>query len=443
MTSPTRDPPIPPRAITPRQVAAAVAGNALEFYDFTVYATFSEQIGHAFFPSKDAFTSQILTLITFGVGFLLRPLGAIVIGRLADRVGRRPAMMLSFSLMGASILGLALTPPYARIGIVAPCLVLFWRLCQGFALGGEVGPTTAYLVEAAPPERRGFYGAWQGGSQNIANLVGAAVGLAVNAGFGAVALSAWGWRAAFLIGTVALPFGLLLRRALPETLHRVEAKHDVHPEHPTLLASAPVLLRGFGLVAATTIPTYVFLYLTTYAFQTLHMPAGVSLAATAVSGTCGLVAGLLGGVLSDRFGRRAMLIWPRVFFLLATWPVFDLIVRRHDATSLLVGTAILTFSSALSTASVFVAITESLRKEVRVTGLGAMYAIAVAVFGGTTQPVVRWLIEVTGDPRSIAAYTIAATLVGLVSSVAMRETAARPLARRAMAAAADSARVQE
>jgi MFS family permease len=140
---------------------------------------------------------------------------------------------------------------------------------------------------------------------------------------------------------------------------------------------------------------------------------------------CGFVGGLLGGVMSDRFGRRAMLIWPRVFFLLVTWPVFDMIVRHHDAASLLGGTAVLTFSSALSTASVFVAITESLRKEVRVTGLGAMYAIAVAVFGGTTQLVVRWLIEATGDPRSIASYTIAATLVGLVASVAMRETAVR------------------
>ncbi len=427
--SPASDPAHPP--IRPRHVAAAVVGNALEFYDFTVYATFAAQIGDAFFPSRVAFVSQILTLITFGVGFLLRPLGAVVIGRLADRRGRRPAMMLSFSLMGASILGLALTPAYARIGLAAPCLVLFWRLCQGFALGGEVGPTTAFLVEAAPPERRAIYGAWQGGSQNLANIVGALTGIAVNASFGAGALAMWGWRAAFLIGTLALPFGLLLRRALPETLHRTEARHEAHPREATLLAGAPVLLRGFGLIAATTIPTYVFLYLTTYAFQTLHMKPGVSLAATLVSGTCGFVGGLLGGVLSDRFGRRPLLIWPRVFFLLATWPVFDLIVRRHDAPALLIGTAILTFSSALSTASVFVAITESLRKEVRVTGLGAMYAIAVAVFGGTTQAVVRWLIQITGDPRSIATYTIAATLVGLVASLAMRETAVRKLAASA------------
>jgi MFS family permease len=415
------------RSITPRQVAGAVVGNALEFYDFTVYAIFADQIGHAFFPTPTPFVSQILTLATFGVGFLLRPLGAVLIGRLADRRGRRPAMLFSFALMGASILGLALTPSYATIGALAPCLVLFWRLCQGFALGGELGPTTAYLVEAAPPEHRGLYGAWQGGSQNVANLVGALVGMAVGRLFGDAALALWGWRAAFLLGTIVLPFGLVIRRSLPETLHHPEEARRGQAEHPTLMAAAPVLLRGFGLIAATTIPTYVFLYLTTYAIQTLHMGKQVSLAATFVSGLCGVAGGLLGGVLSDRFGRRALLIWPRTVFLLATWPVFDVIVRHHDAPSLLIGTAVLSFSSALSTASVYVAITESLRKEVRVTGLGALYAIAVAVFGGTTQPIVRWLIEITHDPRSIAAYTIAATLVGLIASATMRETAVRRL----------------
>ncbi len=419
------DAPAAPHRITPRQVAAAVAGNALEFYDFTVYATFASQIGEAFFPSKTPFVSLILTLITFGVGFLLRPVGAIVIGRWADRHGRRPAMILSFSMMGASIMGLALTPSYAAIGWVAPCLVLFWRLCQGFALGGELGPTTAFLVEAAPTLKRGLYVGWQGGSQNIANLVGAAVGLTVTTLAGAAALELWGWRAAFLVGAIALPFGLMLRRGLPETLHQKETPTAAQAQSATLRAGAPVLVRGLALIASSTISTYVFAYLTTYAIRTLHMPADISLGATAVSGTCGVAGGLLGGALSDRFGRRPLMIWPRVVFVLATWPVFLLIVRRHDAPSLLIGTAILTFSSALSTAAVFAGFTESLRKEVRVVGMGTIYAIAVAVFGGTTQPIVASLVEVTHDPLSIAWYTIAATLVGLVASFAMKETAPR------------------
>ncbi len=415
-----------PHRITPRQVAAAVAGNALEFYDFTVYATFASQIGAAFFPAKTPFVSLILTLATFGVGFLLRPMGAVIIGRFADRRGRREAMMLSFAIMGVSILGLALTPTYAQIGPVAPLLVLVWRLGQGFGLGGEVGSTTAFLVEAAPIEARGLYAAWQGGSQNIANLVGAGVGLLFTTFAGAAALEAWGWRTAFLLGALALPFGLLLRQALPETLHHREAPTKSQPQATTLRAGAPVLAKGLALVASSTVSTYVFAYLTTYAIKTLHIPTIAALGATAVSGTCGLVGGLAGGVLADRLGRRTMMIWPRLVFLLATWPVFWVIVDRHDAPSLLIGTAILTFSSALSTSAVFVGLAESLRKEVRVVGLGTVYALAVAVFGGTTQPIIATLVHVTGDPLSVAWYTVAATLIGLIASLTMQETLPRP-----------------
>jgi MFS family permease len=414
-----------PPPITARQVAAAVVGNALEFYDFTVYATFAPQIAHNFFPARTPFLSLILTLATFGVGFLLRPLGAVVIGRLADRHGRRPAMLLSFALMGVSILGLALTPGYAMIGVAAPVLVLVWRLCQGFALGGELGPTTAFLVEAAPPSRRGFYSAWQGGSQNLANITGGLVGVTLASAFGAASLDAWGWRAAFLLGALVLPFGIVLRRDLPETLHRPEPRSLVHPGEATLLASAPVLLRALALIAASTVSTYVFSYMTTYAFRTLHMPAAISLGATLMSGACGFTAGLIGGAMSDHVGRRAMMIWPRIVFLLATWPAFFLLVRNHDAATLLAATAVITFTSALSTASVFVSISESLHKEVRVLGLGMVYATAVAVFGGTTQPIIAALIEVTGDPLSPAWYMMAFTAIGLVASILTRETAHR------------------
>jgi MHS family citrate/tricarballylate:H+ symporter-like MFS transporter len=417
--------------ITKRQVAAAVAGNALEFYDFTVYATFASQIAHNFFPAKTPFLSLILTLATFGVGFLLRPIGAVVIGRWADRHGRKPAMMFSFGLMGVSILGLALTPSYAVIGPAAPLLVLFWRLCQGFALGGEVGPTTAFLVEAAPPAKRGLYGAWQGGSQNLANIAGGLVGVVLAASAGAASLDLWGWRVAFLIGTVVLPFGLILRQGLPETLHRPETVALAQPHGATLLASAPILLRGMALIAASTVSTYVFAYMTTYAFKTLHMSAGVSLGATLMSGACGLTGGLLGGVLSDRLGRRALMIWPRVVFLLATWPAFFLLVRNHDAITLLGATAVITFTSALSTAAVFVSISESLRKDMRVLGMGAVYATAVAVFGGSTQPVIASLIEFTHDPMSPAWYMIGFTLLGLLASVFTRETAHNRIAGKA------------
>ncbi len=156
---------------------------------------------------------------TFGAGFLMRPVGGIVIGGMSDRVGRRPAMMLSFSLMGAAILALAFIPSYAAIGVAGPILAVVARLVQGFALGGEVGPTTAYLIEAAPPDRRGLYTAWQAASQSIASLAGGLVGVVLSFLLAAGPLETWGWRIAFLIGSLALPFGLYIRRTLPETLH--------------------------------------------------------------------------------------------------------------------------------------------------------------------------------------------------------------------------------
>ena len=409
-------------SIRPRHVAAAVVGNALEFYDFTIYAFFAVQIGNAFFPHHSAFVKLMLSLATFGAGFILRPIGAIVIGRFADRRGRRPAMLFSFGLMGLSILGVALTPSYAMIGPVAPFLVLLWRLCQGFALGGEVGPTTAYLVEASPPAKRGFYGAWQGGSQNLANIAGGLVGVTLATVAGAASLELWGWRAAFLLGAVILPFGLLLRRGLPETLDHPDTI-DLEPGLHTIRANARTLVLGFGLVAAMTTSTYVFNFMTTYAMTTLHMAAGISLGATLVSGSCGLAGGLIGGLMSDRIGRRALMIWPRIFFILVTWPAFFLMVKNHDAVTLLGATAVMTFTSALSTAAGLVAITESLGKSVRGLGMGAIYATAVAVFGGTTQPILASLIHFTHDPVSPAWYTIGFTLIGLIASILMKESA--------------------
>ncbi len=408
--------------ISPRQVAAAVVGNALEFYDFTIYAFFAVQIGQNFFPKHSPFISLMLSLATFGAGFILRPLGAIVIGRFADRRGRRPAMLFSFALMGLAILGVALTPSYAMIGPIAPVLVLVWRLCQGFALGGEVGPTTAYLVESSPPARRGFYGAWQGGSQNMANIAGGLVGVTLAGLAGAASLEIWGWRVAFLLGAAVLPFGLLLRRGLPETLHRPETI-ELAVGLDTIGSNARVLVLGFCLVAAMTVSTYVFNFMTTYAETTLHMGTTISLAATLVSGSFGLAGGLIGGFVSDKIGRRALMVWPRIFFIAVTWPAFYLMVRNHDAPTLLGATAIMAFSSALSTAAGLVAITESLGKKVRGMGMGAIYATAVAVFGGTTQPILAALIHYTGNPLAPAWYTIAFTVIGLIAAIAMRESA--------------------
>ena len=217
----------PPATLSRRHVAAAVIGNALEFYDFVTYAFFAVQIGHAFFPTHNAYASLMLSLGTFGAGFAMRPLGGIVLGRYADKVGRKPAMLLSFALMGCAILAVAVIPSYAMIGITAPVLVVLARMVQGFALGGEVGSSTAFLMEAAPLYERGFYAAWQGGSQYIASFVGGIVGVVLTTAMDPTSFDTYGWRIAFALGALTLPFGLLVRKSLPETLHLSEDAHTV------------------------------------------------------------------------------------------------------------------------------------------------------------------------------------------------------------------------
>ena len=201
-----------------QHIAAATIGNALEFYDFLTYAFFSIQIGHAFFPSQTAYGSLMLSLATFGAGFLTRPLGAFVIGNYADRVGRKPAMMLCFVLIGCAIVGMALLPTYARIGVAAPILAIVARMIQGFSLGGEIGTNTAYLAEAAPAAKRGLIVSWQGASQYLALIAGGLVGTLLTTVLPPAALEAYGWRIAFLLGAAVVPFGFWLRSRLPETL---------------------------------------------------------------------------------------------------------------------------------------------------------------------------------------------------------------------------------
>src|ERR1700761_5744312 len=205
-----------------RGILAVTVGNMLEFYDFITYSFFAIQIGRTFFPTDSRYASLMLSLVTFGAGFVTRPIGGLVIGSYSDRAGRRPAMILSFVMMGSAIIVLALTPSYEPIGVAAPIIAIVARMVQGFSLGGEVGPTTAYLMEAAEPGRRGLAVSWQPASQQIAATAGAFVGVVLSESMDSAALDAYGWRIAFLLGAVCLPFGLWMRSGLPETVHGAE-----------------------------------------------------------------------------------------------------------------------------------------------------------------------------------------------------------------------------
>lgn len=409
--------------VTRTQVAAAVAGNALEFYDFTVYTVFAVDIGKAFFPSATPYHGLLLSLLTFGAGFATRPLGAVLIGMLADRVGRRPAMLLSFALMGVAIIGLASTPSYAQIGVAAPIIVVLMRLIQGFALGGEVGPAMAFLIEAAPPSSRGLVGSWQSASQSVSSLVGGLVGVGVAAVLSQEMVELYGWRIAFWIGALVLPIGLIIRRALPETLHRHEAPSAHHPEKAHWVAHWPIFVLGLMVILGFTTSTYVRLYMTTYALTTLHMAKQAAFGASMVNGATGIVFTLAGGWLSDRFGRKPAMIWPLAIYLLVTYPAFTWLVARHDTLALWSVTGLVSALGSLSTGAALIWLTEGLRKEIRSAGMGTLYAVAVAVFGGSTQAVLAWLIHTTGNPMAPAFYLMVTTTIGLVAMAMMRETA--------------------
>lgn len=414
-----------------RHVVAVAMGNALEFYDFITYAFFAAQIGRTFFPSDRPGISLLASLATFGAGFLTRPLGAWVIGRMGDRRGRKPAMLLSFALIGVAVIGLPLTPSYAAIGIWAPVLVVGFRLLQGFALGGEVGPSTAFLMEAAPLMRRGFYISMQAMSADAAVLVAGLVGVLLAHWLSPTELDAWGWRLALGLGAVIVPFGWLMRRTLVETLDVSTTQAAAPQPDPRMPGYGRVALLGVAMLAAATTTNYVLDYMTTYASATLGMPERLALGATVMVGLCGLVCDPLSGWLSDRLGRKPVMVVPWVVLLLVIFPAFWLLGRERSGVVLYATTAVLAISSTLSTGTVLVAVTESLPARVRSGGLAMIYAVAISVFGGSTQFVVAWLTRVTGNPLSPAWYMIGAVLLGLLVITWMPETAPVRLARKA------------
>jgi len=402
-----------------RHVAAAVVGNALECYDFIVYSYFAVQIGRAFFPTHTAFASLMLSLATFGAGFISRPLGAVVIGRLGDQVGRKPAMLLSFALMGVSMLAMAFTPTFAQIGLAAPLMLLAARLTQGFAMGGDIGSTTTFLLEASPAGRRGFNTAWQLATQGVATVVSGLVGLSITHLFGAAGLQAWGWRAAFLLGALILPFGLILRRGLPETLETSAAT----PVRELLSRHGRLIGLAFLIIGNINVSYYVLGYMTTYAVTTLRMAPAAAFGAPIVFGLCTLIFSLAGGAWSDRIGRKPVMIWPRVALLLAAYPAFFLLARNRDPATLLAVTALLAALSQMAGAGALVAVTEALPRQARCLALSVIYAGAAAVFGGVTQPALAWLLHNTPGGLAPAYLLMAVSVIGVAAMALMPETA--------------------
>ena len=405
-------------SLSKKQIAAVAAGNALEFYDFLTYTFFAVQIGEALFPGSGE-AKLLLSLATFGVGFVTRPLGGFVIGRFADRRGRKPAMILSFSMMGAAIVGLSLTPSYAMIGMAAPVLAVLFRMLQGFALGGEVGPNTAFLVEAAPPNRRAFYVSLQFATQNFSILIAGSVGLLLSSILTPEALLAWGWRAAFLVGALIVPFTIAIRKSLAETL--------VHDELRTAEAIGRrkvmiLAVAGLLLLAGATIGTYTVDYLTTFAQRTLGMKASIAFAATVLLGISMTSFNLVSGWLADRYGRKPVALAGWLGMFLAGIPAFLLMVQYRNAATLFSMTALLGMLMGILTPPSVTLFTEALPARVRAGALGTVYAVSIAIFGGSAQFMEQLLIDRTGSQIAPAFYMTAAIAIGVIGVFMLEET---------------------
>lgn len=412
-----------PKRMPVRHVAAVVIGNALEFYDFLTYSYFSIYIGKTFFPTSDSATSLLLSLGTFGLSFLMRPLGGYVIGRMGDRRGRRPAMMLSMLLMGVAVAAMALTPSYASIGVAAPVLVLVFRLMQGFALGGQVGPATSYMLEAAPPRLRGFYSSLQYASQDAASMVAGIVGVVLATMLTGDQLIDWGWRVAMGLGVLAVPYGLWLRSGLPETAFEGEAGTAAPSIRVSVRPYVRAIVLTVAMLGAATISNYTISYLTTYTIDTLHLPAAIAFGAPIIGGLCFVLSEPLSGWLSDRWGRRPLMIWPGLVLLVTIYPTFYLMNAFPGALTLYGGGAFLVLLQGLCTTPILTTFTETIPRAVRAGTVGMVYAIAIAVFGGSTQPLLKWLIELLHDPLVPAYYMTGTFLIGLIAMFLTRETA--------------------
>jgi len=405
--------------LTSAQIAAVASGNALEFYDFVTYSFFAVQIGRTLFPG-DASQSLILSLATFGVGFVSRPLGGLIIGRMADRRGRTPAMILSFTLMGISVTGLALTPSYHVAGAAASILAVLFRLIQGFGLGGEVGPNAAFLLEGAPPHRRSLYLSIHLATADAAVLVAGLVGFALSSWMSAPLLDAWGWRIAFLIGASIVPFGLALRRTLVETLP-AEAKEPAPPGslRPLLI----IVVAGMLILGAGTISNYTLAYLTTYAQDTLHMAVRAAFGATIMLGLVSAVSDLATGWLVDRYGAKRVLVGPWLALMLLAVPSFYVLDAARSSTALLGATGLLTLLHIFGSSAAILLFMQALPARVRAGALSLVYALAIAIFGGTTQLMEKLLIRWTGNPVAPGWYMVAAVAAGLVGAFMIQQPA--------------------
>jgi len=409
-------------------IVATTIGNALEFFDFTVYGFLALVIGKLFFPTFSSYGQLLLTVASFGVGFIMRPLGGIVIGSYADRAGRKKAMTLTIFLMALGCAMIALAPTYAQIGVAAPILIVLARLIQGFSAGGEVGASTTLLVEHATPKNRGYMASWQFASQGLGILLGAVVVGVLLTALSPQAMESWGWRVPFVLGMLIAPVGMYIRRHLEESLHVHEA--PVTSAAPRRHGSVSAVCREHGrtvlaailsLIGGTAAAYVVTFYMPTYAIRELGLPPPVALFGAALTGLLSFALAPLVGVWSDRIGRKPLIVISRVLLALLIYPGFLWLNASPTPAALYTVVGLLSLTLVMQTVPGITMLPEMFPKHVRATGMSLVYSVGVALFGGFSPFISTWLLNATGNKLAPAWYLLAVSIVSLLGLLWMRD----------------------
>jgi MFS family permease len=411
-----------------RAVLAVVIGNVLEWYDFVVYSYLATLIAKNFFAPGDRAAALLDTFAAFGIGFIARPIGGIVIGWLGDEMGRKTALILTIALMATSTVAIGLTPSYATIGVVAPAILVLARLIQGFSVGGEWGNSTAYIVESAPEGRRGYYSSFQQCSLVAGLLLGSGIAALLNTLLDAAAMENWGWRIPFLIGGLIGPVGVYMRRNIDES---ADYRRAVHAPVAKVANAASLLVQtaqAFGFMILWAVQFYIFLaYMPTFAEEY----AGLGHAAALWSNTAGLlllmVAIPLFGHMSDRLGRKPLLLASCVAFIVLPYPMFRLMLAGVSPTAILLMQLLIALAIALYSGAGPAAISEIFATRQRTTFMSIANGTAVAIFGGFAPFIATWLIAETGSPIAPVYYVIASAVVTAAVIVGLRERAQEEL----------------
>ncbi len=414
--------PVSPRTGRRAKIKAVIrvaTGNFLEMYDFFVFGYYAAAIGRTFFPGNSEFASLMLSFATFGVGFLIRPLGALVLGSYMDRRGRRAGLKLTLALMSFGTLSVACVPGYAVIGLAAPLLVVAGRLLQGFSAGVELGSVSVYLSEIASPGHKGFYVSWQNASQQVAVVFAASLGVVLTTLLTRTQMESWGWRIPLLVGCAIIPFLLLIRKSLPETAEFLSRKHHLSGRQVmrTLAANWRIVGVAIMLVALSTSSFYLItVYTPTFGHRVLHLSDFDSLIVTVCGGISNFLWLPLMGALSDRVGRRPLLFACTILVLLTAYPSLAWLTTAASFSRLLTVELWLSFLYASYNAAMVVYLTELIPAEVRASGFSLAYSLAAAVFGGFTPAICTYLIQMTANPAAPGLWLSLTAAIGLVAT---------------------------